>query len=163
MADSRLIGSQNTQSIKNQITVNLISSVLTVEHFGPQMFANRFGRIILFGSIVARDGGVGVSTYAACKAGLIGLMKSAVKEMPHHKRKSGIDSNFTINLVSPGYTETPMTTKLPEKVKDAILFRTPTSRFVQPNEISRLVAYLISDEASSINGAELEINGGSFL
>jgi NAD(P)-dependent dehydrogenase (short-subunit alcohol dehydrogenase family) len=163
IANSSLVGKQDTDLISNQIAVNLTSSILIVESLTSRMIENGFGRIILFGSIVGRDGGIGISTYSACKSGLHGLVKSVIKELPNLKRRHNEDADFTINIISPGYTDTPMTQNLPQKIRELIVSRTANNRFVHPNEIAALVTFLLSDGSKSINGADLEINGGSTL
>jgi NAD(P)-dependent dehydrogenase (short-subunit alcohol dehydrogenase family) len=163
IAHSSLLGKQDTQLIMNQIYVNFASSILLTEKLVPKMVENGFGRIILFGSIVGRDGSIGLSTYAACKSALHGLVKSVTRELPNLKQRHNVDADFTINMISPGYSETPMTQNLPEKIKELIVSRTANNRFVQPGEIAALVAFLLSDASQSINGANLEINGGSTL
>ncbi len=163
IVNSSFLGKQETDLITNQIAVNLTSSILITEKLISKMIESGYGRIILFGSIIGRDGGIGISTYSACKSGLHGLVKSVIKELPNLKKQLNSDADFTINIISPGYTETPMTHNLPQKIKDLIVSRTANNRFVHPNEIAALVTFLISDLSKSINGANLEINGGSTL
>ena len=163
VADSALIGKQDVNSIQEQILVNLTSSILVIDELVPKMFSRGFGRVILFGSIVGRDGGIGLSTYAACKSGLRGLVKSVTREIPNLNKRFQRSANFTINLVSPGYTKTPMKEDIPVQIKESIISRTALGRFVHTSEVDRLVEFLISEESASICGTELEINGGSSL
>lgn len=163
IAKSALIGKQDYASIQDQISINLTSSILIIDELAPKMFSRGFGRVILFGSIVGRDGSIRLSTYAACKSALTGLVKSVAKEIPSLNKRFEKTTNFTINLVSPGYTKTPMTNFIPEHIKNLIISRTAIGRFVETSEVVRLVEFLISKESESICGVELEINGGSFL
>jgi NAD(P)-dependent dehydrogenase (short-subunit alcohol dehydrogenase family) len=163
IAKSALIGKQDLISIQEQISINLTSSILIIDELVPKMFSRGFGRVVLFGSIVGRDGSIGLSTYAACKSAQMGLVKSVAREIPNLNKRFERTTDFTINLVSPGYTETPMTNLMPKHVKDLIVSRAATGRFVETSEVVRLVEFLISKESASICGAELEINGGSFL
>lgn len=163
IAKSALIGKQDFISIQEQISINLTSAILLIDELVPKMFSKGFGRVVLFGSIVGRDGSIGLSTYAACKSALTGLVKSVAREIPNLNKRFEKTTDFTINLVSPGYTETPMTNLIPKHVKDFIVSRSATGRFVNTSEVVRLVEFLISKESVSICGAELEINGGSFL
>jgi NAD(P)-dependent dehydrogenase (short-subunit alcohol dehydrogenase family) len=162
-ADSALIGSQENDSIEDQISINLTSGIQLVNKLAPKMIQGGFGRIVLFGSIVGRDGGVGLSTYSATKSGLVGFVKSATKEIPILSKKFGTQPNFTINIVAPGYTETSMTAAIPTKVRDFIVTRSSTGRFTDPQEITRAVNFLILPESNSICGTVIEVNGGSFL
>jgi 3-oxoacyl-[acyl-carrier protein] reductase len=162
-ANSALIGSQENASIEDQVSINLTSGIQLVNMLAPKMIQGGFGRIILFGSIVGRDGGVGLSTYSASKSALVGFVKSVTKEIPILSKKFGTQPNFTINVVAPGYTETSMTALIPTKVKDFIVARSSTGRFVDPEEITRVVNFLISTGSSSICGTEIEVNGGSTL
>ncbi len=163
VAKSALIGKQDFASIQDQISINLTSSILIIDELAPKMFSRGFGRVVLFGSIVGRDGSIGLSTYAACKSALKGLVKSVAREIPNLNKRFEKSTNFTINLVSPGYTETPMTDFIPKHVKEMIISRTGIGRFVDTSEVVRLVHFLISKESEAICGVELEINGGSFL
>jgi NAD(P)-dependent dehydrogenase (short-subunit alcohol dehydrogenase family) len=163
IAKSALIGKQDFASIQEQIAINLTSSILIIDELVPKMISKGFGRVVLFGSIVGRDGSIGLSTYAACKSALKGLVKSVAREIPSLNKRFEKTTDFTINLVSPGYTKTPMTNLIPKHVKDLIISRTAIGRFVDTSEIVRLVEFLISKESESICGVELEINGGSFL
>jgi 3-oxoacyl-[acyl-carrier protein] reductase len=162
-ANSALIGSQENDLIEDQISINLTSGIQLVNRLAPKMIQSGFGRVVLFGSIVGRDGGVGLSTYSASKSGLLGFVKSVTKEIPILSKKFGIQPNFTINVVAPGYTETSMTASIPTKVKDFIVTRSSTGKFVDPEEITRVVNFLIFAESNSICGTEIEVNGGSFL
>lgn len=163
IAKSALIGKQDFTSIQEQISINLTSSILVIDELVPKMFSRGFGRVVLFGSIVGRDGSIGLSTYAACKSALTGLVKSVAREIPNLNKRFERTTDFTINLVSPGYTATPMTNLIPKHVKDFIVSRAATGRFVETSEVVRLVEFLISKESTSICGTELEVNGGSFL
>lgn len=163
IANASLIGKQTLNEIQNQIQVNLVSALLLVEVFMPRMIKRRFGRIILMGSIVGRDGSIGLSTYASSKAGLHGLLQSATREMVLLKRKYNPDSNFTINIVSPGFTDTQMTADMPLEIKEGIVRRTAMGRFGAPNEVARVVLFLQEETSESINGTVIEVNGGCLL
>lgn len=163
IAKSALIGKQDLISIQEQISINLTSSILVIDDLVPKMFSRGFGRVVLFGSIVGRDGSIGLSTYASCKSALTGLVKSVAREIPNLNKRFEKKTDFTINLVSPGYTGTPMTNLIPKHVKESIISRSAIGRFVDTSEVVRLVKFLISKESASICGADLEINGGSFL
>ena len=127
------------------------------------MITSGFGRIVLISSIVGRDGSIGLSAYSASKSGLSGLLKSAVREIPIIKKRFGLDSNVTLNIISPGYTETQMISSVPPEVKEKLLDRSALDRFVNPSEIATLIDFIIEPGSVAICGANFEINGGSSL
>jgi NAD(P)-dependent dehydrogenase (short-subunit alcohol dehydrogenase family) len=163
IADSNLLGNQSSEKILEVIVTNLVSSIIIANHYTHKMISQGFGRIILMGSIVGRDGNIGLSAYAASKSGIQGLVDSATREIPVLKKKLNSDANFTINYIAPGFTVTNMTANIPLKIKDVLNSRSSINRFVEPSEIARLVEFLIHKDSEAICGACMEINGGSFL
>ena len=116
------------------------------------MMKRRAGRIISIASIVGVMGNAGQSNYAAAKAGLIGMSKSLAQEVaPRH---------VTVNVVAPGFIETPMTDKLNDAQKAALLGRIPLGKMGGPADVAAAVAYLSSDEAAWVTGTTLHVNGG---
>ena len=116
------------------------------------MMKRRSGRIISIASIVGVMGNAGQSNYAAAKAGLIGMSKSLAQEVaPRH---------VTVNVVAPGFIETPMTNKLNDAQKAALLGRIPLGKIGGPADVAAAVAYLASDEAAWVTGTTLHVNGG---
>jgi 3-oxoacyl-[acyl-carrier protein] reductase len=116
------------------------------------MMKARWGRIINIGSVVGSTGNPGQVNYAAAKAGLIGLSKSLAYEVASR--------GITVNTVSPGFITTPMTDKLTEDQKTAILAQVPAGRMGEADEVAAAVAFLSSAEASYITGSTLHVNGG---
>jgi 3-oxoacyl-[acyl-carrier protein] reductase len=163
IADSNLLGNQSSEKILEVIVTNLVSSILITNLYTNKMISQGFGRIILMGSIVGRDGNIGLSAYAASKSGIQGLVDSATREIPVLKKKLNSDANFTINYIAPGFTVTNMTANIPSRIKDILNSRSSINRFVEPSEIARLVEFLIHKDSEAICGACMEINGGSFL
>jgi len=100
-------------------------------------------------------GNVGQTNYAASKAGIIGFSKSLAREVAPR--------GITVNVVAPGYITTPMTEKLPEKIKQAFLELIPMKRFGTPREIAETVKFLLSEEASYITGQVINVNGGLYM
>ena len=116
------------------------------------MMRRRYGRIIGITSVVGVSGNAGQANYAAAKAGMIGLVKSLAQE--YAKR------SITANCIAPGFIATPMTDKLNEKQRDAILGRVPAGRLGEPADVAAATVFLASDEASYVTGQTLHVNGG---
>jgi 3-oxoacyl-[acyl-carrier protein] reductase len=134
------------------IAVNLTASFRLARAAIKGMMRRRFGRIIGITSVVAVTGNPGQGNYAAAKAGMIGLMKSLAQE--YAKR------SITANCIAPGFIATPMTDKLNEKQREAILARVPAGRLGSATDVGAAAAYLASEEASYITGQTLHVNGG---
>jgi 3-oxoacyl-[acyl-carrier protein] reductase len=116
------------------------------------MLRRRAGRIIGIGSIVGTTGNAGQANYAAAKAGMIGMTKALAQE--------SASRGVTVNLVAPGFIETPMTDALSETQKVKLAESIPLGRLGQPADIANAVAYLASDEAAWVTGATFHVNGG---
>jgi acetoacetyl-CoA reductase len=113
------------------------------------------GRIVSISSINGQKGQLGQANYAASKAGIIGFTKTLALE----NARKGI----TVNAICPGYIDTEMVARLPEKVLEVIVQQIPAGRFGKAEEIASLVAYLASDDAAFINGAVISANGGQYI
>ena len=116
------------------------------------MVRRRAGRIVQIGSVVGSAGNAGQSNYAAAKAGLIGMSKSLAQEVGSR--------GITVNVVAPGYVETPMTAGLTEAQRERLIDAMPLGRLGQPADVAAAVVYLVSDEASWVTGTTLHVNGG---
>lgn len=136
------------------LRTNLFSAFYVTQAVLPMMLKARWGRIINISSVVAFTGNPGQTNYASAKAGLIGFTKALALEVAGR--------NITVNVIAPGYIETDMTTKLPEKVKEAFLQEIPLKRAGLPEEVAYLAIFLASDQASYITGAVFHINGGLY-
>ncbi|MGG1311247.1 3-oxoacyl-[acyl-carrier-protein] reductase [Cohnella laeviribosi] len=119
------------------------------------MMKQRSGRIINISSVVGVLGNAGQANYVAAKAGVIGLTKSAARELASR--------GITVNAVAPGYIETDMTDKLPQDVRDGILNQVPLGRMGKPEDVAHAVVYLASDAASYMTGQTIHIDGGMYM
>ena len=134
------------------ININLTATFRLSRAAMKTMMRRRFGRIIGITSVVGVTGNPGQSNYTAAKAGMIGMIKSIAKEYARR--------GVTANCVAPGFIATPMTDKLNEKQREAIMTMVPANRLGTPDDIAAAVVYLASDEASYVTGQTLHVNGG---
>ncbi|HCI28834.1 MAG TPA: 3-oxoacyl-ACP reductase FabG [Fervidobacterium sp.] len=132
------------------ITTNLTGAFNMVKACIRELVKNE-GVIINLSSIVGLEGNVGQANYSASKAGLVGLTKSLAKEFGR--------KNVRVNAIAPGFVETPMTEKLPDAMKKATIERIALRRFGRPEEVAKLVKYLVTD-GTYITGQVIIIDGG---
>jgi 3-oxoacyl-[acyl-carrier protein] reductase len=134
------------------LAVNLTAAFRLSRAAVKTMMRRRYGRIISIGSVVGTTGNPGQGNYAASKAGLVGMSKALAAEVASR--------NITVNVVAPGFIESPMTAALNDKQREGILASVPMGRLGVGNEIASAVAYLASDEAAYVTGQTLHVNGG---
>lgn len=134
------------------LAVNLTAAFRLSRAAVKGMMRRRFGRIVNIGSVVGSTGNPGQGNYAASKAGLIGLTKALAAEVASR--------NITVNLVAPGFIESPMTDALNDKQREAILGTIPMGRLGTGAEVASAVVYLASDEAAYVTGHTVHVNGG---
>lgn len=149
--DKLMIGMTETDFM-DVINTNLKGSFLCMQMVSKLMLKQRYGRIINLSSVVGLHGNAGQVNYAASKAGVIGMTKSAAKELASR--------NITVNAVAPGMIETDMTAVIPEKAKEAMMESIPAGRAGKPEEIANVVAFLASDAAAYITGQVVSVDGG---
>jgi len=135
---------------------NLDSVFNMTQPFCETMVERGWGRIINISSVNGSKGAFGQANYAAAKAGMHGFTKALALEVA----KKGV----TVNTVSPGYLATAMVTAVPAEILEAkILPQIPVGRLGRPEEVAGLIAFLCSEDAAFITGANLAINGGAHM
>ncbi|MEK3808966.1 3-oxoacyl-[acyl-carrier-protein] reductase [Bacillus sp. FSL H8-0547] len=137
------------------ININLKGVFLTTKAVTRQMMKQRYGRIINIASIVGVSGNPGQANYVAAKAGVIGLTKTAAKELSSR--------NITVNAIAPGFITTDMTDKLTEDVKNEMLKQIPLSRFGEASDIAHTAVFLASEKSSYITGQTIHVDGGMVM
>lgn len=116
------------------------------------MLRRRAGRIVNIASIVGTTGNAGQANYCAAKAGMIGMSKALAQEVGSR--------GVTVNVVAPGFVETPMTDVLPDAQREKLMGSIPLGRMGKPADIAAAVVYLVSDEAGWVTGSTMHVNGG---
>ena len=134
------------------LDTNLKGAFHMMRQVARPMLRQRSGRIVNISSVVGVSGNAGQANYAASKAGVIGLTKSAAKEFASR--------GITVNAVAPGFIETDMTKKLSEQVRDQIISQIPMGTLGKPEHVAKTVAFLASDDAAYITGQVILVDGG---
>ena len=137
------------------LNINLKGAFTCTKIVSKVMMQQRYGRIINMASVVGVTGNAGQANYAASKAGLIGLTKTAAKELAPR--------GITVNAIAPGFIETDMTASLSEKARNAMLSQVPLGRAGQPEDIAAAVSFLASESASYITGQVIHVSGGMYI
>lgn len=137
------------------LRTNLTGAHLCIQQALGVMLKQRYGRIINIASVVAQTGNAGQANYVAAKAGLMGLTRSVALEVASR--------NITVNAISPGFIETPMTDPLSQEIKRSLNERIPLGRIGQPRDVTAAVIFLASEEAAYITGQTLNVNGGMYM
>jgi len=147
-----------------KMTVDEWQKVLQVNLSGPffmmkavldHMTQRRYGRIVNISSVVGHTGNFGQANYAAAKAGLMGLTKTVALEVA--------DDNITVNAVAPGFINTDMLATIPKQILAKQIERLPERRLGQPEEVARVVRFLIDESSAYITGAVYDVNGGMYM
>jgi len=146
------------------IAVNLSGAFFMSQAALPHMIDRGSGRIVNISSIIGEMGNIGQANYAASKSGLFGLTKTLALEAAFQlKRADKLKDDgigITVNTVAPGFVATEMLQHVPEKVLDGIKDKIPVGRLGRPDEIARVVHFLVADQSSFITGAVWPVNGG---
>lgn len=134
------------------VDTNLRGAFLTMKAVSRAMLRQRYGRIVNVSSVVGLHGNAGQVNYAASKAGLIGMTKSAAKELASR--------GVTVNAVAPGFIETDMTAALPQSAREALTASIPMGTLGTAEDVAAAAVFLASDAARYITGQVLGIDGG---
>ncbi|MCD4670217.1 MAG: 3-oxoacyl-[acyl-carrier-protein] reductase [Actinomycetia bacterium] len=137
---------------KKVIDINLTGAFICSKFAVKHMVRARSGKIINMASIVGVHGNAGQANYSASKAGLIGLTKTLARELAGR--------NILVNAVAPGYIETDMTGKLPDKVREMLLGQIPTGKLGSVDDVAKAVLFLASKDSDYITGTVLGVDGG---
>ena len=150
-----LLMKMSEEDFSRVVDINLKGTFNCIRHVSRMMLKQRSGRIISLSSVVGLRGNAGQANYSASKAGVIGLTKSAAKELASR--------GITVNAIAPGMIETDMTADLADKVKDEMMKQIPLKRFGQAEDVANAAAFLVSDEAAYITGQVLHVDGGMVM
>lgn len=137
------------------IDVNLKGTFNCTKYVSKYMLKQKAGKIINISSVVGLSGNAGQINYSASKAGIIGITKSAAKELSSR--------GITVNAVAPGYVDTDMTKVLSDNIRNEILKNIPLQRMGNVEDISNCVAFLASEDASYITGQVISVDGGMHI
>lgn len=151
----KLIIQMKEEDFDQVIRINLKGSYNCIKHAARIMMKQRYGRIVNMASVVGVTGNAGQINYAASKAGVIGMTKSAARELASR--------SITVNAVAPGFIETDMTKDLVEKSGENMLSGIPLGRFGSVEDVAEAVAYLASDSAAYVTGQVLHVDGGMVM
>ncbi|MFF2446663.1 3-oxoacyl-ACP reductase FabG [Neobacillus sp. NPDC058068] len=150
-----MLSKLSVEDFQSVLDVNLKGVFHCTQAVLPAMIANGSGRIINTSSVSGVYGNVGQTNYAATKAGVVGMTKTWAKELG----RKGIN----VNAVAPGFIETGMTAKVPEKVMAQMMQMVPLARLGKPEDIANAYLFLASDESNYVNGTVLHVDGGIMM
>jgi 3-oxoacyl-[acyl-carrier protein] reductase len=142
----------NEEDWEAVLGVHLKGTLNCIQAVAPHMIENGYGKIVNTSSVWGKSGAVSEVSYSTAKAGIIGLTKSVARELGRYQ--------INVNVILPGLILTPTISKMAEKYQTMIIENTPLKRIGQPEEVANVVAFLVSDEASFVTGAMVEVSGG---
>lgn len=137
------------------VSVNLNGAFYMSKAALPYMLEQSYGRIVNISSIIGERGNIGQANYAASKAGLFGLTKSLALETA--------SKGITVNCVAPGFIETEMVAAVSQEILDGIVAQIPAGRFGRPDEVARVVEFLVEPSSAYITGQIYSVNGGLYM
>lgn len=140
------------EDFESVVDTNLNGVFRVLKRATKSMIKQRFGRVILIGSVVGLLGSPGQINYSASKSALVGMARSLSRELGGR--------GITANVVAPGFIDTDMTAELSKEQQQDYLSRIPVGRFASPAEVAKVVSWLASDDAAYITGAVIPVDGG---
>lgn len=150
-----LIMRMTEEDFDRVLEINLKGCFHTIRHLSRWFLKQKYGRIINIASVVGIAGNAGQANYSASKAGIIGLTKSAARELAGR--------GITVNAVAPGFIETEMTEVLSDQVKERAAAQIPMGKFGKAEDVVEAVTFLASDRAAYITGQVLQVDGGMVM
>jgi len=155
VTEDNLILRMSRESWDRVLATNLTGAFLLTQALLRAMVKKRYGRIVNVTSVVGLMGNPGQASYAASKAGLIGLTKTIARELASR--------NITCNAVAPGFIETEMTQKMTPEAREALSGQIPAGRLGAADDVAEAVAFLASEQASYVTGHVLNVSGGLLM
>ena len=155
IAKDNLLLRMNKEQWQDVIDINLSSNFYIIKNILPDMIKSRRGKILGITSVVAFSGNPGQTNYTASKGGMISMYKSLAIEVAQR--------NINVNLIAPGFIESPMTESLNEDQKNSIMEKIPMKKFGSPEDVANLALFLTSDYSSYITGQSFHVNGGMLM
>ena len=155
IAKDRTVLKMTVEEWNSVIGVDLCGAFFMIRAVLPHMVERGYGRVVNISSVIGRTGNFGQANYAAAKAGLLGLTKTVALEMA--------SKGVTVNAVAPGFTRTEMVAAMPEKAIEVAVSRTPERRLAQPQEIARVVRFLVDEGSGFVTGSTFDVNGGMYM
>ena len=155
ITNDKLLVRMSEEDFSKVIDINLKGTFNCIRHASRLMMKQKFGRIVNISSVIGLIGNVGQANYAASKAGVIGLTKSAAREMAPY--------SVTVNAIAPGFIKSDMTDKLTDDIKDSIKSSIPMRKIGEPKDVANLVKFLANDETGYITGQVINVDGGMVM
>ena len=155
VAKDNLLIRMNKEQWQDVIDINLTSNFYIIKSILPDMIKSRKGKILGITSVVAFSGNPGQTNYTASKGGMISMYKSLAIEVAQR--------NINVNLIAPGFIESPMTEALNVDQKNSIMDKIPMKKFGLPEDVANLALFLTSDYSSYITGQSFHVNGGMLM
>ncbi len=151
----KLIMRMKDEEWEQVLNINLTGVFNCIRGASRLMMKQRRGKIVNVSSVIGLTGNIGQINYAAAKAGVIGITKSAAKELAAR--------GITVNAVAPGFIETEMTAALDEKTQESYISGIPLGRLGNPKDVANLVLFLASPYADYITGQVIRVDGGLLM